>query len=501
VQFRRWRGQPSQHRRNVFNIGCNRDGVAPVLRYVIHDIGAPHGSDGTSPLFLEAQPIVNVGNIMSNDHPWHRHLPLAALPEIRRQEPLFSTPVCRPETAAASLRIGGWVNQELCLVSEAVSTGSFVPEILQHHSSCRRAGVNNLMGPDIVSGVTMLSLGSLSIIASKEKASSIRSLWNPVYLRFGVHVAKYRNGLPQLGQQVFLTDTGLETTLIFRDAYELPYFASFVVLESEAGREHMAQYYRTHATIAQSVGAGFIFESVGWRASKDWGKQIGYSPASLDQVNRDSIALMADVQREFDSPAMPTVLSGCIGPRGDAYNPATMMTEKEAEEYHRDQIRTYSETDADMISALTMSYNSEAIGVVRAAASLEMPVAISFTVETDGTLPSGMMLGDAIRSVDEATDAAAAYFMINCAFPTHFETILDDNADWTRRIRGVRANASRKSHAELDDSEELDAGDPDELAEGYARLQARFSTLTVLGGCCGTDERHLQKIGLTCVSP
>jgi S-methylmethionine-dependent homocysteine/selenocysteine methylase len=314
-------------------------------------------------------------------------------------------------------------------------------------------------------------------------------------------VAKYRNGLPQLGRQVFLTDTGLETTLIYRDGYELPSFASFVLLENQAGREHISQYYRRHASIAQSVGAGFIFESVGWRASKDWGEQIGYSPAALDKVNRDSIALMAEVQREFDSPAMPTVLSGCIGPRGDAYNPTTMMTEQAAAEYHIDQIRTFCDTDADMISALTISYDSEAIGIVRAAASVEMPVAISFTVETDGRLPSGMMLSDAIRSVDEATDAAAAYFMINCAYPTHFEPILVDNADWAQRIRGVRANASRKSHAELDESEELDAGDPDELAEEYVRLRERFSTLTVLGGCCGTDERHLQKIGLTCVSP
>ena len=311
-------------------------------------------------------------------------------------------------------------------------------------------------------------------------------------------MAKYRNTLPQLDQQVFLTDTGLETTLIFRDGYELPSFASFVLLESDAGREHIAQYYRTHAQIAQSVGAGFIFESVGWRASRDWGEQIGYPPASLDQVNRDSIALMADVQREFNSPNMPTVLSACIGPRGDAYSPATIMTAEEAATYHLDQIRTYSETDADMISALTMSYSAEAIGVVRAAATLGMPVAISFTVETDGTLPSGMMLGDAIKSVDDSTDGTTAYFSVNCAHPTHFAAILDD-ADWAQRIRGVRANASRKSHAELDESEELDAGDPHELAGEYALLRARFPNFTVLGGCCGTEEQHLLEIALTCM--
>lgn len=309
-------------------------------------------------------------------------------------------------------------------------------------------------------------------------------------------MARYRIGVPQLGPQIFLTDTGLETTLIFRDHYELPSFASFVLLGTEEGRQRIAEYYRTHAAIAQAVGAGFIFESVGWRASKDWGNKLGYSPVALDQVNRDSIALMADIQDEFDSPNMSTVLSGCIGPRGDAYNPAMTMTEREAEAYHRDQIRTYSETEADMVSALTMSYTSEAIGIVRAAVSLDMPVTISFTVETDGSLPSGVKLGDAIQSVDEATGRAAAYFMINCAHPLHFETVLDDNADWAQRIRGIRANSSRKSHAELDELEELDAGDRDELAGDYLRLQARFPKITVLGGCCGTDESHLQKIAL-----
>lgn len=309
-------------------------------------------------------------------------------------------------------------------------------------------------------------------------------------------MSKYRLGVPQLGPQIYLTDTGLETTLIFRDHYELPSFASFVLLGTEDGRQRITEYYRTHATIAQAVGAGFIFESVGWRASKDWGERLGYSPVELDQANRDSITLMADIQREFDSAEMSTVLSGCIGPRGDAYSPATTMTEEEAEAYHRDQIRTYSETEADMVSALTMSYTSEAIGIVRAAASLDMPVAISFTVETDGSLPSGAKLGDAIKSVDEATGHAAAYFMINCAHPLHFETALDENADWAQRIRGIRANSSRKSHAELDESEELDAGDPEELAGDYVRLRTRLPNITVLGGCCGTDESHLQKIAL-----
>ena len=310
-----------------------------------------------------------------------------------------------------------------------------------------------------------------------------------------------RTGLPQLGDRLFLTDSGLETTLIFKDGYELPEFASFVLLDVESGRERLARYYRAHAAIAKSVGAGFIFESVGWRASSDWGSRIGYDADALARVNRDSIALMSEVRAEFDSPEMPTVLSGCVGPRGDAYRPAELMSADEAEAYHRVQISTYATTEADMVTALTLTYSAEASGIVRAASGVDLPVAISFTVETDGSLPSGESIRDAIGSVDDATGGAASYFMINCAHPAHFDAILEDEAAWTRRIRGVRANSSRKSHAELDESTELDAGDPEELAALYATLKKRFFDLTVLGGCCGTDETHIRMIAAGVAAP
>lgn len=307
-----------------------------------------------------------------------------------------------------------------------------------------------------------------------------------------------RTTLPQLGDQLFLTDSGLETTLIFQDGYELPCFASFPLLEDASGRERLADYYRAHAAIAQSVGAGFIFESVGWRANKDWGAQVGYDAEALARVNRDSIALMSEIRAEFDSPTTPTVLSGCVGPRGDAYDPAEMMDAEAAEAYHREQVSTYGATEADMVTALTLTYAAEAIGIVRAAVAVDVPVAIAFTVETDGTLPSGESLRDAINTVDDATGGVASYFMINCAHPSHFDGTLDDGAAWTQRLRGLRANSSRKSHAELDEATELDAGDPEDLAAEYARLRERLPKLTVLGGCCGTSEAHVQMIASAC---
>jgi homocysteine S-methyltransferase len=188
------------------------------------------------------------------------------------------------------------------------------------------------------------------------------------------------------------------------------------------------------------------------------------------------------------------VISGCVGPRGDGYVVGEEMSPDEAEAYHRPQIATFADTPADLVSALTMTYAGEAIGIVRAAAAAGLPVVISFTVETDGRLPGGQPLGEAIGAVDEATDGAAAYFMVNCAHPTHFEHVLDPEEHWAARIRGVRANASTKSHAELDASDELDAGDAQDLGDRYRKLRARLPNLTVVGGCCGTDETHVREI-------
>jgi S-methylmethionine-dependent homocysteine/selenocysteine methylase len=193
-------------------------------------------------------------------------------------------------------------------------------------------------------------------------------------------------------------------------------------------------------------------------------------------------------------------VSGCIGPRGDGYNPDSFMSADEAERYHALQATTFRDAGADMVSAITMTYPNEAIGLTRAARAAEMPVAIAFTVETDGRLPNGQPLGEAIDEVDAATASAPVYYMINCAHPTHFAGALRPAAPWLARIRGVRANASTKSHAELDQATELDIGDPAELAEQYRDLRRTLAQLTVLGGCCGTDQRHLEAIARTCLA-
>jgi S-methylmethionine-dependent homocysteine/selenocysteine methylase len=311
--------------------------------------------------------------------------------------------------------------------------------------------------------------------------------------RKGGEMAKYRHQLPQLSERMFLTDGGLETTLIFHRGLGLPEFAAFVLLNEANGVAELTQYYRQYASIATKYGTGFILESATWRANPDWGKKLGYSAEGLARANRQAIEIFAEVRADFESEKTPIVISGCLGPRGDGYVPSNAMTADEAEQYHAEQIGIFSQTEADLVTAITMNYVEEALGIARAASSFKMPVAISLTVETDGKLPAGQTLKDAIETVDQETGSYPAYYMINCAHPTHFEEVLDGGS-WTGRIRGLRANSSTKSHQELNESTELDEGDPVELGRQHQRLRAKLPNVNIFGGCCGTDHRHVEEI-------
>ena len=313
-------------------------------------------------------------------------------------------------------------------------------------------------------------------------------------------MAKYRTRLPQLSDRLFLTDAGMETYLIFHEGAELPCFASFDLMKSAAGVAQVRRYYARFAAMARDAGLGFVLETPTWRANRDWGAKVGYDASALAEVNRRSVALMAELRAEFETPQSPMVISGNIGPRGDGYNPERLMSAPEAAAYHAEQIGVFRDTAADLVSAFTLNYVEEAIGVTRAAQAAGMPAVISFTVETDGRLPTGQTLRDAIAATDAATGGAPAYYMLNCAHPTHFADTVAAGEPWTQRLRGLRANASTRSHAELDAAPDLDAGDPVELGRQYRDLRRRMRQLTVLGGCCGTDHRHVAQICLACTA-
>lgn len=311
-------------------------------------------------------------------------------------------------------------------------------------------------------------------------------------------MSKYRNLLPQLGNQFFMTDGGLETTLVFHQGMDLPCFAAFDLLKDEAGIETLRDYFAGYITIARQRKLGVVLEAPTWRASADWGSILGYDSEALADANRKAIGLLLELRHVFETAATPIVISGNIGPRGDGYQIASKMSSQEARSYHRAQIETFAATDADMVAAFTINYTEEAIGIVQAARDVGMPVVISFTLETDGHLPSGETLAQAIQRTDRACDGYVAYYMINCAHPNHFEHILQADAGWCRRIRGLRANASQRSHAELDESTEIDIGNPQELGDQYRQLRSFLPELNVVGGCCGTDHRHVEAICAAC---
>ena len=310
--------------------------------------------------------------------------------------------------------------------------------------------------------------------------------------------AKYRSHLPQLSGEPFLTDGGIETTMIFQQGMDLPLFAAFKLLDSQRGKEVINQYFHDYCQLANRFNVGFILEAITWRASMDWATQLGYTEEMLIDALNQSIEMFKPFRAQYENEHTKILFSGCVGPRGDGYVANSMMSASEAEDYHSLQIETFSQTEADMITALTLNYVEEAIGITHAAKAVDMPVVISFTVETNGHLPTGDTLQYAIEEVEEHTNGAPAYYKINCAHPSHFRHVLSADEPWLQKIRSLRANASCLSHSELDEAEELDEGNPAELAQLYKDLMSILPNLNVLGGCCGTDHRHIEKICKIC---
>ncbi len=303
----------------------------------------------------------------------------------------------------------------------------------------------------------------------------------------------HRPAPPQTSSEPFLTDAGCETDIIFNRGTEIREFAAHTLLEDDHGRRVLGDYFREFLGLASDVNAGMVLDTPTWKAHPYWAADLGIDPLELQRANREAVVFSQSLRDEFASSGLAIAINGLVGPRGDAYAPDFLLAVDEAQSYHATQIGWLVDAGVDMVTALTFTQSDEAIGVVRAADTAGVPVVVSFTVETDGTLPTGESLGHAIEAVDNATDSAAAYFMVNCAHPDHFLGVIDDAA-WASRIEGIRCNASRQSHAELDAAEVLDDGDPVEFAAGYVALKEALPSLKVFGGCCGSDLRHVTEV-------
>lgn len=300
--------------------------------------------------------------------------------------------------------------------------------------------------------------------------------------------------LPQLSGRTYLTDSGLETDLIFNHGYDLPEFASFPLLADDGGRARLTDYYREHWDIAQRHGVGVVFDTPTWRASPSWAAKLDYDLETLASLNQDAVALLLGLRAEMAADHSAFVVSGNLGPQGDGYVPGARMSVDEATAYHSWQARVLADAGVDVISIFTVNYVEEGLGAANAIAETGLPSVISFTVETDGVMPDGVQLSEAIARVDAEATTAPAYYMVNCAHPTHVLDTLNQSGEWKQRIRGFRANASRMSHAELDESESLDAGDATEFGHLFVDVRTAAPSISILGGCCGTDARHVEQI-------
>lgn len=291
------------------------------------------------------------------------------------------------------------------------------------------------------------------------------------------------------GSARFVTDGGMETDLIFHHGVDLPEFAAYPLLRQEPGRALLAQYYDGYAAIARAAGVGLVLESPTWRANPDWGARLGHDQSTLDVVNADAIRFLSTLRATYQDLG-EVIICGTIGPRGDGYAPSAGVHPEEAAAYHRPQIEALASAGADRVSAYTLTDPGEAIGIVTAAGACGIPVGISFTVETNGHLPGGGALGSALDAVLAAGPDTS--LLLNCAHPTHLARALSSvDEPVRRRIVGLRVNASPKSHAELDEASELDEGDVSDLVHSHGELAALLPELQIVGGCCGTDHRHV----------
>jgi homocysteine S-methyltransferase len=273
----------------------------------------------------------------------------------------------------------------------------------------------------------------------------------------------------------------------------------FQLSDNASGRQVMRDYYHPYIEIARRAGQGFLFDTNTWRANADWGALVGYDAARLARVNAASVELCREIASQFEAAGVPTLVSGAIGPRRDAWQYDGAMSTAEAEDYHGPQIGAFARAGADLVTGYTLTNTPEAIGIARVASAAGMPCVISFTLETDGRLPGGKSLGAAIAEVDAAVEAYPAYYMINCVHPIHFASTVRQAGAWVDRIGGLRVNASMKSHAELDESDVLDIGDWQDLAQRYGRILPLLPNIRVIGGCCGTDHRHIGAICQHCL--
>ena len=299
---------------------------------------------------------------------------------------------------------------------------------------------------------------------------------------------------PRAAGRLYLTEGGTETEVLYKWGFELPEFAMFPLLDDPKADSVIEGMFDRYFEAAEATGAGMLLNAHDYRASPDWASKLGYSAEQLTDFQHRVIGFLDAMRTKYRGRVDPVYVAGCIGPRGDAYGTGGEITEEEAEAYHAVQINNLKGTAADMVIAVTFSNIAEAVGVIRAAAAAKMPIGVSFNIGPDGRLRSGPTLAEAITATDAATEGKAAWFGTNCAHPIEFAPALADPGDWRKRLRYVRPNAAKTDKLALCKLGHLEDGDPVELGNEMAEALREFPSVDIVGGCCGTDERHLKEV-------
>lgn len=301
--------------------------------------------------------------------------------------------------------------------------------------------------------------------------------------------------LPPMGSgEIFLTEGGSETEIMYRHGFELPEFAMFPLLDNPKAVSAMHGIFSKQLDVAAEFGLSFLLSGLDYRASPDWGAKLGYSPTALAEANTAAIDFLRDVAKGYEGQVPRLLFGGILGPRGDAYGLNREITADVAEEYHAVQLETLKLAGVDFACAMTFNNIPESVGAARAAAKIGVPLSVSLTLDSTHRLKSGPSLADAITEIDAQTgNDAPDFYLLNCSHPLEYEPALETE-DWINRLRGVRPNASKMEKIALCKLGHIEEGNPVELGSQLRSLSERYPHMDIFGGCCGTGHSHLREI-------
>ncbi|MBW2409401.1 MAG: homocysteine S-methyltransferase family protein [Deltaproteobacteria bacterium] len=291
---------------------------------------------------------------------------------------------------------------------------------------------------------------------------------------------------------VILTEGAVIERLRRDPAVELdPYIANAGLIYDQAGKQAMTRIYRQYIDIASRYRLPMIVSAPTWRASSERINKSAYS--GRETMVKDCADFINRIRQDVSQSADCIYIAGLIACRGDSYEPREALTADKAEAYHRLQAQELAHAGVDFILAATLPAVSEALGIAAALSQCAIPYSLSFVIRSDGRVLDGTPLQAAIEKIDAAVNPGPLFYQINCVHPAIFRKAIEQSEPGFDRLLGLQANTSEKSPEELDGLGYLDTSEPEEFAESMLALHTHFG-LKIIGGCCGTDHRHIEEI-------